>query len=337
MAIRNYVGARYVPKFADPVEWQANTSYEAMVIVTYNNASYTSKVPVPPTVGNPADNSNYWALTGNYNAQVEEYRKATAEAQEHARDGICAVDEGNNTTATKSHKAHEYFWWKGKLYRAKENINVGALLSDGGNAEEGNVADGVSANSTDIFTIKDNVFGNSNTIKLLRDDVTNHNDRIMSLETKTDTNTNNINELKTKDTEIESKVNTNTNSINNLTTALNGKIKYKVYTTIRRKDAQTNTTNNVGGFFNQNRPQDFVETIPNGATLIPISLRYHYFTTDDEYNNSSNKGHELLNCTVRIGPAIVINDMTGFNWLVQNPITWTEVGYYIEYGVLEIK
>ena len=107
MAIRNYVGARYVPKFANPVEWQANTSYEAMVIVTYNNASYTSKVPVPPTVGNPAKNSTYWVLTGNYNAQVEEYRKATAEAQEHARDGICVVDEGNNTSATKSHKAYE--------------------------------------------------------------------------------------------------------------------------------------------------------------------------------------------------------------------------------------
>ena len=77
MAIRNYVGARYVPKFANPVEWQANTSYEAMVIVTYNNSSYTSKIPVPPTIGNPAENSTYWALTGNYNAQVEQYRQET--------------------------------------------------------------------------------------------------------------------------------------------------------------------------------------------------------------------------------------------------------------------
>ena len=77
MAIRNYVGARYVPKLANPVEWQANTSYEAMVIVTYNNSSYTSKIPVPPTVGNPANNPQYWALTGNYNAQVEQYRQET--------------------------------------------------------------------------------------------------------------------------------------------------------------------------------------------------------------------------------------------------------------------
>lgn len=77
MAVRQYVGARYVPKFADPVAWQSGTSYEALTIVTYNNASYTSKVPVPATVGNPADNDTYWALTGNYNAQVEEYRQET--------------------------------------------------------------------------------------------------------------------------------------------------------------------------------------------------------------------------------------------------------------------
>ena len=75
--VRQYVGARYVPKFADPVAWASGTSYEAMTIVTYNNSSYTSKMPVPATVGDPADNPDYWALTGNYNAQVEQYRQET--------------------------------------------------------------------------------------------------------------------------------------------------------------------------------------------------------------------------------------------------------------------
>ena len=74
---KHYVGARYVPKFASPVEWAPSTFYEALTIVTFNNASYTSKVPVPPTVGNPANNPQYWALTGNYNAQVEQYRQET--------------------------------------------------------------------------------------------------------------------------------------------------------------------------------------------------------------------------------------------------------------------
>lgn len=71
MAIRQYIGARYVPKIEG--NWVASTSYEALTIVTYNHASYTSKKAVPATVGNPADNPEYWALTGDYNAQVAQY------------------------------------------------------------------------------------------------------------------------------------------------------------------------------------------------------------------------------------------------------------------------
>ena len=40
---RQYIGARYVPKFAEPVEWDSTRSYEALTIVTHNNHSYTSK------------------------------------------------------------------------------------------------------------------------------------------------------------------------------------------------------------------------------------------------------------------------------------------------------
>lgn len=67
-----YVGARYVPKFADPIEWDAERGYESLTIVTYKGESYTSKCPVPP--GIDIKNTRYWALTGAYNAQVEEYK-----------------------------------------------------------------------------------------------------------------------------------------------------------------------------------------------------------------------------------------------------------------------
>ena len=80
----HYVGARYVPKFANPLEWAENTAYEAMTVVSYNNNSYTSKIPVPSTIGNPADNPDYWALTGNYNAQVEQYRQ---EVEQYRQNG----------------------------------------------------------------------------------------------------------------------------------------------------------------------------------------------------------------------------------------------------------
>lgn len=73
MAVTQYIGARYVPLFADPIEWSSAKSYEPLTIVTYQGASYTSKQAVP--VGIDIDNDDFWVLTGNYNAQVEQYRQ----------------------------------------------------------------------------------------------------------------------------------------------------------------------------------------------------------------------------------------------------------------------
>lgn len=67
-----YVGARYVPKFADPIEWDGAKAYENLIIVTYNNESYTSRCPVPP--GIDITNERYWAKTGAYNAQLEQLK-----------------------------------------------------------------------------------------------------------------------------------------------------------------------------------------------------------------------------------------------------------------------
>ena len=68
-----YTGMRYVPVFADPPEWSSANSYEPLEIVIHEGNSYTSKTFVP--VGIDISNSAYWALTGNYNAQVEQYRQ----------------------------------------------------------------------------------------------------------------------------------------------------------------------------------------------------------------------------------------------------------------------
>ena len=63
---------RYVPKFADPIEWDGAKAYENLIIVTYNNESYTSRCPVPP--GIDITNTRYWAKTGAYNAQLEQLK-----------------------------------------------------------------------------------------------------------------------------------------------------------------------------------------------------------------------------------------------------------------------
>lgn len=77
---RQYVGARYVPKIMG--EWNKALQYEPLSIVTHLGNSFTSKVPVPANID--ITNTDYWVNTGNYNAQVEAYRKETLEAKQLA-------------------------------------------------------------------------------------------------------------------------------------------------------------------------------------------------------------------------------------------------------------
>ena len=77
MAYREYIGSRYVPIFGrkneSSIAWDNSGTYEPLTIVLYQGNSYTSRQYVP--IGVDIHNEEYWALTGNYNAQVEQYRQ----------------------------------------------------------------------------------------------------------------------------------------------------------------------------------------------------------------------------------------------------------------------
>lgn len=67
MAVREYVGARYVPKFDG--DWDNTKTYEPLTIVSVANVgSYTSKKYVP--VGVPITDTDYWVLTANVSGQM---------------------------------------------------------------------------------------------------------------------------------------------------------------------------------------------------------------------------------------------------------------------------
>lgn len=68
-----FKGARYVPKFADPIEWSADNSYEAIESVQHNGFTYLSKQPVP--AGVQIDNEEFWLLWADPNAQMEQLRQ----------------------------------------------------------------------------------------------------------------------------------------------------------------------------------------------------------------------------------------------------------------------
>lgn len=109
-----YIGMRYVPKFADPLEWDGAKAYENLIIVTYNNESYTSRCPVPP--GIDITNERYWAKTGAYNAQVEQLKGSVedlssqvtgfAEDNKEMREKIAGFEKDNaamkNTVAANN-------------------------------------------------------------------------------------------------------------------------------------------------------------------------------------------------------------------------------------------
>lgn len=104
--VREYIGARYIPVFANPMEWSNTRGYEPLTIVTYQGASYTSMQTVPP--GIDISNTEYWALSGNYNAQVEQYRLEVQQYQNTVNtfdsriDDISTSVEGANSTADQA-------------------------------------------------------------------------------------------------------------------------------------------------------------------------------------------------------------------------------------------
>ena len=76
MEVTQYIGARYVAVLADPLEWSSANAYEPLTIVLYQGNSYTSRQAVP--VGVAITNEDFWACTGNFNAQIEAYRQEVA-------------------------------------------------------------------------------------------------------------------------------------------------------------------------------------------------------------------------------------------------------------------
>lgn len=64
MANRQYIGARYVPKYYENPDgsnnWLTGVPYEPLTIVTYADIQFISKKPVPANITSPNENPEYW-------------------------------------------------------------------------------------------------------------------------------------------------------------------------------------------------------------------------------------------------------------------------------------
>ncbi len=96
--VRQYIGARYVPLFAEPAEWNNQRTYEPLTIVIHQGNSYTSRQYVP--VGIDINNTDFWALTGNYNAQVEQYRNEVKQYKQEVDQKLETVTHDDTLSGT---------------------------------------------------------------------------------------------------------------------------------------------------------------------------------------------------------------------------------------------
>lgn len=109
MATRQYIGARYVPKF-DGVH-DSTKAYEPLTIVTDVNesSSYTSKKFVP--IGIELNNTEYWALTGTLSGAVLDLQNRMAIAENDIdvlNDNVSRVDDMVKNNFTLNPSDHYY-------------------------------------------------------------------------------------------------------------------------------------------------------------------------------------------------------------------------------------
>lgn len=150
MATTQYIGSRYVPVLADPVEWSSTKTYEPLTIVTHEGNSYTSRQFVP--IGVDIDNETYWVLTGNYNAQIEQYRRETAQAVAHTDAAVAQVDEWLTDAQSKYGEKPFAFDTVADMQDAYEILYVGAICHTNGfhtSGDKGAAYYKISASGTD--------------------------------------------------------------------------------------------------------------------------------------------------------------------------------------------
>lgn len=156
-SVKEYIGARYVPIFYDDgaggSEWTDAVDYEPLTIVIHEGNSFTSRQYVP--AGIPITNTAYWLETGNWNSQIESYRRevlqfaddiqaaarAAATAQQTADNAHTAAGNAQRTAntgvETATDNASEIAVIKGR------GIFAGKLITIGDSYDQGWTPDGI--------------------------------------------------------------------------------------------------------------------------------------------------------------------------------------------------
>ena len=126
-----YVGPRIVPKpYRNPntgdASWESDVAYEALMMVTYAGNGYVSAKPVPPTVGNPADNPDYWVESADFDAALSDLQERVNNIEDTElpaiRNDIDNLSKHNIIFIGDSYNDAGYMEWVDKLLAINPNI-----------------------------------------------------------------------------------------------------------------------------------------------------------------------------------------------------------------------
>lgn len=108
--VENFVALNTI-KYADPIQWNITTQYEANTVVLdpQSGTAYISTKPVPAGVG--LTNTDYWTVI--FTLDVISANK-----------NITLRDDGSNVLATFASAAGDWLLWNGTLYKVSQAINT---------------------------------------------------------------------------------------------------------------------------------------------------------------------------------------------------------------------
>ena len=93
--IRQSIGPRIIPMFADPPEWSADKVYSPLTLVIHDGATFMSRRCVPANTALPTTDPFYnesWVMVYDMNAQVAQYREEVAQLSQQVTDFSGKVD-----------------------------------------------------------------------------------------------------------------------------------------------------------------------------------------------------------------------------------------------------
>lgn len=108
-------------KYADPIQWDITSQYEAnTVVVDSNGNAYLSVRPVPSGVS--LDRTEFWTKIGNFDELWADVKRA-----------ITPNDEGHSPTATADREVNDLVWVDGSLMRVTKAMTPGDAYVPGSN------------------------------------------------------------------------------------------------------------------------------------------------------------------------------------------------------------